>query len=256
MTQPGPAEELTDAELDVVLASADDELLAYSQASASPTPLIVDIMNHEDGFSRELVSDDSLHGEAAIRIILQRSAARDLELTFKALHERASAFWDILPPTVPNDLDISRARAQASEILNDLSLAAELAHSISRDLLYVCRRSSRKAMNVVHSLNGEQVCVRENVKSLILNMAMAKNTARGRVQDLVRVDVDVSGADLSELPLDESDVDILTGVVWTRETQWPPELGGVLLFRSEEIQAGIYQVRHGSERDPSDLSVV
>jgi hypothetical protein len=88
---------------------------------------------------------------------------------------------------------------------------------------------------------------------MVLARDLASSFADSRV--LVRrfdaIEVDASGADLSALDL--TDMTVLEGVTWTDETTWPPGMLERVRTRSREIRPGVYQVRGGSERDPSRM---
>lgn len=74
------------------------------------------------------------------------------------------------------------------------------------------------------------------------------------IYQLALIEVDASGADLSRA--DFRDLDVLEGVIWTAETIWPPGVAGPIRDRSAEIRPGVFQVRGGSERNPSGLVTV
>ena len=71
---------------------------------------------------------------------------------------------------------------------------------------------------------------------------------------LVTGQVDASGADLSEVRIEQ--LDALSGTIWTDQTIWPPDIEDQVLTHSEEIRPGVYQVRCGNEPDHSDLTSV
>ncbi|GLY87631.1 hypothetical protein [Actinoallomurus iriomotensis] len=72
---------------------------------------------------------------------------------------------------------------------------------------------------------------------------------RERALDLCPREVNAAGADLSGLQV--TDLDDLVGVVWDRETRWPPGLRERVAAYSEEIASGVYRVvPYGPERDP------
>jgi hypothetical protein len=87
-------------------------------------------------------------------------------------------------------------------------------------------------------------------------LAEALTSCAGSIplDQLAAVQVDASGADLSEVDL--PDLDVLDGVIWTPETTWPPGVAHGVRSRSREIRPGVYQVCSGSERDPSKLAIV
>jgi hypothetical protein len=80
--------------------------------------------------------------------------------------------------------------------------------------------------------------------------------AFGRVKGVIgrfhAGEVDASGANLSALNL--SEMSVLDGVLWTDETMWPPGVREQVWLWSDEIRPGVYLVRGGSERDPSELT--
>jgi hypothetical protein len=72
---------------------------------------------------------------------------------------------------------------------------------------------------------------------------------RERAVDLCPREVNAAGADLSGLQV--TDPDDLVGVVWDRQTRWPPGLRERVVACSEEIASGVYRVvPYGPERDP------
>jgi hypothetical protein len=56
--------------------------------------------------------------------------------------------------------------------------------------------------------------------------------------------IDASGADLSNVKI--AHLEILRGVVWTRETVWPTGIANWVRHGSREIGPGVYQVHLGN----------
>ncbi|GLY80210.1 hypothetical protein [Actinoallomurus iriomotensis] len=80
-------------------------------------------------------------------------------------------------------------------------------------------------------------------------IARELESVRERALYLCPREVNAAGADLSGLQV--TDLDDLVGVVWDRETRWPPGLRERVAAYSEEIASGVYRVvPYGPERDP------
>ena len=121
--------------------------------------------------------------------------------------------------------ELDRARAIASELArpNDRARAIELTRDLARAL------------------------TRANARAIASDLAKARDRARA----VALSEIDASGADLSRG--DFSDLSLLEGVIWTRETVWPPGIAEQVERRSEKIAPDVYRVRGGTERDRSNL---
>lgn len=86
MTTFGPDRELTDDELDAVLAAADDELLNQVSATTTPFDLLLEIMAQEAlPASDQDLAVQVLRGDSAVEVIMQRHRARLLTKAIRAL---------------------------------------------------------------------------------------------------------------------------------------------------------------------------
>ena len=81
-----------------------------------------------------------------------------------------------------------------------------------------------------------------------LSEKLAIANARNPVEYLASIEIDASGADLSEANL--PDVDLLDGVIWTPETTWPTAIESEVQAHSREIRDKVYQI-HGGRGIPS-----
>lgn len=217
---PDHNEGLTDEELDAVLASANEELLSYVREKVDPSDLFTAIMAQLDEFSGSPANSaaSSLRGDDARQMLQTRSLARALALTLNRASDRA-----------PN-----------------LSFARELACTLDRalDLDFTLDRAGGIARALARDLTPDRTLDFDHAHACALELIRA----------LDAVALDVSGLDLSRIDL--SDPDVLTGVVWSPETEWPLHIAEEISSRSEEISPGVYQVRGGSERDPVNLGIV
>jgi hypothetical protein len=110
----------------------------------------------------------------------------------------------------------------------------------------------RRSRDLIEVLTGEINDV--GVRLGKLAEALATCAESIPLNQLAAVQVDASGADLSMAHL--QDLDVLAGVIWTHETIWPPGVENGVRERSREIRSGVFQICHGTERDPAKLAIV
>jgi hypothetical protein len=212
-------------ELDVLLSAAAQELLDRLRATTGLTHTLLKLMATDT--TTPLRSSPSEPGyphapevSPAANIIIARAHARELA------RELARA------------LTLISVRPRARELASALDLA----------------RTFASVLDFTSALTLASACDRALLLARVLDRAreLAKVRELARVgisavaRDLDKIQIDVSGVDLHQLDL--PDLDVLTGVVWTEDTTWPPEVADQVRARSDEIQPGVYQVRGGTER--------
>ena len=175
---------------------------------------------------------------------LRRALARDLVRDFKRAHSlvrtgASSAFALLLVDAV---VDAAGTR-DSGRVLNldrygDIALDLDRAGDLERALAVAraLTRSLDRGMALPDALQSALNQVEELANELVSRF-------RAGV-------VDASRADLSGL--DVTDVSILEGVVWTKETIWAPDVRRQVETLSREIRSGIYQVGRGSDQPPPE----
>ena len=61
--------------------------------------------------------------------------------------------------------------------------------------------------------------------------------------------MDACGADLTRS--DVTDLSLLTNIIWSDDTLWPPGAEPRIRARSQELRPAVYQVVAGTERESS-----
>lgn len=125
----------------------------------------------------------------------------------------------------------------------DLDGHLALALALTRDL------AGRLAREQTHNLARH--IARDLDRSGDFDLDRHLESARGLQRDLGRARSDFTNADLREADLAGSP---LTGIRWSRATQWPPDWKGQIEQRSEEVEPGVFEVRGGTEH--ADTSIV
>ena len=82
--------------------------------------------------------------------------------------------------------------------------------------------------------------------ALALDRALAVAGAQHLARSIDAQQVDASGADLSEVRIEQ--LDDLSGTIWTDQTIWPPGTEDQVRTYSREIRPGVYQVRYETSR--------
>lgn len=253
----GPGE-MTDEQLDEVLAAASTDLLAHVTAIADPTRTLTAIMARGD------------QQASVIALICARARAVALARELDHAQELAREFSGrdlkrLRRPGPGRAYDIIRDRDHAllhdcaRALLRARALALALALDLDRD------PSRRLAESIASSLNlvGDRGHSRESVLSLqpfldsfysraaVRALTGAVPGARRIARELGERQADASGADLSGMEIRH--LGTLDGITWTHETTWPPGITGQVRQNSAEIRPGVYQVRLGDARDREAL---
>jgi hypothetical protein len=257
---------------------------------SAPGPLLPD---PDRALDREFVSDLARNLASASALVLARDRyfvsdlARNLATAFALTldldlaDDRTLAFADDLVRDLNLVLDLARnlGRDLLDQVLardHILVLARDLARVLvlARDLDQVLVRDLVPARGLLANVNTRARANARNLanyldraldRGLVLALADARALARAwalalspgpiRVRDLVDafadVRLDASGVDLSALRF--PDLEVLAGVVWSDETVWPEGVAELVRARSEQIGYRVWQVRGGSEREPSAL---
>jgi hypothetical protein len=154
-----------------------------------------------------------------------------------------------LDPEVAGDLGVvgGLARDLASDLDRTLDLARDLAQYLETYRPRPREGDDARASDI--ALNRD--LARELTRIVDLAVALGRTLARARDRARTRApsEIDAAGADLSRANF--SDLSLIEGVIWTRETIWPPGVAEQVERLSEEIAPGVYRVRGGTERDPS-----
>lgn len=155
--------------------------------------------------------------------------ARDLASDFAFALARDLALDRDLAPILDLVLDRDLASAVILERARDLDRARVLNLVIRRDL----DRASRHDLALALALNG------------------AHTAARAR--DLDRAMIDFTVADLRDADLTGLS---LTGIRWSRATQWPPAWAERVEQASVEVEPGIFEIRGGTAHTDASTALV
>jgi hypothetical protein len=274
---------LTDKELDSALSARDAQLLDHVRAHANPASTLVALLDlnvdlnpavpsaphrpPDPSTTHVLPSLDNPRTPA--RVIASRMRVLDVALDLAralvlALGIDRSRALDI-------DLDIDRTLARArdtactldSDLALDLALDLDLALARARDTACTLDLDLDHALGLDHAQKIARVLALNIDLNLVQEVARVITRARDLALDIDRalsdVPVDASGADLSDLKLGEDLREyphVLVGVVWNRDTRWPPGMHVWIMRLSEEIKPGVWRVRSGTERDRHEASRV
>jgi hypothetical protein len=138
--------------------------------------------------------------------------------------DRARAIAEELASIASLTDDLGRAGDSARALADDLGRAGDSARALTEDLGRA--RAVDRARVFAHNLNRTFVDART-------------------LADLIGAQpIDASGADLSNVKI--AHLEILRGVVWTRETVWPTGIANWVRHGSREIGPGVYQVHLGN----------
>jgi hypothetical protein len=245
-----PDNDLTDAELDAALSAGDAELLDHVRTHTNPATTLAALFD-DDRDAPERTSPGPPATMAA-RQIRARATAVDLDHALdhaitrvhglKRFHDRN------LPRVLARDLvrDLAQTLGLAGALARTLAHTLDLTHD--RDFARVLARDLTRARDLVHDV----ALTRDLTSDLNRLLNRLLNRACDLSCDLADLPVNASGADLTGLNLSAQAMlnGALDGVTWDEGTRWPPSLRGWVAERSEEITAGVYQVRGGTERDP------
>jgi hypothetical protein len=254
-------DEMTDAQLDQLLAAANSELLEHIEATTDPGQVLAAIMDQGARQDRPAASRDDPAQAFAAAMIRCRARASDLDRAISSARRIASTLgrdidsdrdsgWD---PAAFADDRVARnlvvARILASDLASDLASARTLAHffGYANDLDYISDLASAvtdRLANIFRDPGGA---------AFVGYIGAGDAEARLITHNLVEWQVDASGADLSDIEIRQ--LGPLDGVIWTRETTWPPGAKAEVEAHSKEIRDGVYQVRLGDtrDRDPAQI---
>jgi hypothetical protein len=126
-------------------------------------------------------------------------------------------------------------------------VALPMLSSISLMLLVLMRPAS--------TFGGFMMSMRlRSAKTFAIRVEEASKTTRKLMDQLQTIHVDVSGADLSHVDL--SDLGVLAGVIWMKDTIWPDGMAESISDLSDEILPNVFRVRSGTNRDRDTLVTV
>ncbi|GAA2255265.1 hypothetical protein GCM10010402_08170 [Actinomadura luteofluorescens] len=279
-------DELTDSELDAALAAADVQLLDHVRAHADPAAALAALLDDTSTSALDLPAslpggvDASPSGTtpAAANYIRARALAHAL---VSGLTDTSSQVDDLVAlisraQTIGRASDLNDLRTRSARVVrshvhailrvqdlaNELDLARDrrsdrantLAATLnqSRALVRVLMRGFDRAIDRVIDLDSMVGRDLDTATGPAFNLVREIDTAHGLARDLscdlMAQQVDASGIDLTKISL--PDLAVLEGVVWDEFTRWQPGLRDRIADQSEEIAAGIYRVRSGTDRDP------
>ena len=268
--------EMSDQQLDQLLAAANSELLEHIEATTNPTQVLNAItrggrQDHSAGPGGPPASHDPGQSPAAAMISLRihaRALANDLgrgparilaSVLADDLARASRSAWALADRALANDL--ARASDLAGILAGDLDDPRDLVRALVRvladDLGGLTYNEAVIARYVMQGLPDSAIAARLGLKRRAIEKHLAQiftkmNVSRRGIADALtdRLDalqVDASDADLSGLDIRQ--LDSLEGVIWTRGTAWPADVAARVEAHSEEIRTGVYQVRLGNTRD-------
>jgi len=237
--------DLTDDQLDALLAAADGELLQHIQAEVDPTATLIAVMTGTAAGApvpppRQPERGASKHHDHPAGLIAWRFTARRLARDVDLAHDLASELDRPRDEALDVAVYLYQVLARALDLAHNLDQALDRAHDVSPALFDNLTRAQRGTSYLIdNGVQGHGV-----VRVVVNDLAQA----RSRTRDLSSAsgEIDASEADLSHLEID--DLDLVAGVVWTAGTVWPPGVRRRVLARSREIRAGVFQVGSGTER--------
>lgn len=145
--------------------------------------------------------------------------------------------------------DITATR-RTLERARERDIARAFAHACSRDRGLTRALDGTLALEINLAILDDPHRQRDRA----VDLATRIDRLRSYLADIAAQSVDASGADLSHVKI--GDLDVLDGVIWTRQTSWPPGIADKVREQSDEILDGVYQVRIGNTPDRSDLTRV
>jgi len=188
--------------------------------------------------------DPALDSDLAHAHALARALARVLDSLLDSPLNRAIA--------------LVHARALAVTVALDLDRARDFDRARALDRALDSVRVRALALGRARALDRRRDRALDRALDSALDSGRGPALAHALAQELARsIDahqVDASGADLSEVRIEQ--LDALSGTIWTDQTIWPPDIEDQVRTHSEEIRPGVYQVRCGNEPDHSDLTSV
>lgn len=228
-----PQHELSDTELDALLAAADEELLAYVQRTSGAASVVLTIMDASADTAALLIETRGSARELdlTLGLLSQNLGAQDVQRAARMARELDCALTQIIDRT----LDVVDARALARSWDLKLNLDPDLARDLDLGITLV--RNLTQARNLA--------------SEIAFALSTAKSQGTAELANLLsciinELPIDACGADLSKLDIRESAV--LVGVVWTAETIWPPHMTDQIRSCSREIRPGVYEV-HGDGKE-------
>ncbi|MET8997184.1 hypothetical protein [Amycolatopsis sp. NPDC004169] len=262
--------DLTDDQLNALLAAADSELLQHIQGKVDSTTTLLAVMTgtaaeglmpppeqHKRGASNPL---DRPAEMIAWRVGAHR-LLRDIDFAHNLAAEIKSECEFKDNPGFLHALDVE-IRELVRQVEAAFVFARDLVHGhgpnldrafrrvldvdVEEALIAVLTRAQDRANDL--SLAAVHPYALEDISYICSWVASELSHARSRARQLCSPggEIDASGADLSHLKI--HDLNAVAGVVWTEDTIWPPGLRSRILARSREIRDGVFQVHNGTER--------
>jgi hypothetical protein len=264
--QPSGHDGMTEKELDQLLAAVNRDLLGYVQDHADPNHMLTAIMA---GNARNSSNQAPPASEIAQAITLRSSVEA---LAYDLTRVRVRAFFldgvfarDRADGLVLNHVDaladdLASARDRADGLADDLASARDLtdglANDLTRDLTDALADDLTLADELSRSLAHADALTRGDARglsrALVRTLDRAVERTRGLARELITLQLDASGADLTEVNI--ADPAVLDGVIWDEETRWPPGVRAMVEPPvSKEIRPGVYLVRTGDAPDRSQV---
>jgi hypothetical protein len=269
---------LTDTDLDLRVQVAGAELLDYVRAASDPQVGLLALMDHADRATDS--GPDDFCAQPGGAALAARVWAADVARTVI----RSIGFAQALDAALAYALDISKASTLTRNLIRDLSFAVTRAHhltclldrALTHDVAEALTHDIPLTLAITRDLDLELSFIRDRTIELdndldllpgltpgfVRSIARARHVARNLAREeeparklaaLVQgIPVDVSGADLSELDVDFTDLTVLAGMVWSETTRWPPGVVARLQAYSDDVKQGVFRVRGGTEREEAE----
>lgn len=149
----------------------------------------------------------------------------------------------------PHALDGVRELDRAFALTRQLTFDEQITHARELSIrLDRARRLSglRERWHNLDRTNAHQIALAIDVA-----LVRARDLAAAVFRRLDAFEVDVASADLSRFEI--ADLTILTGVIWTNSTIWPPGMVRRVESLSQELTPGVYQIRPDGQRPAIQL---
>ena len=229
MTDQNP-DDLTDTQLDELLAAANGELLDHVKNATNSSRFLAALLSRD-------VPPATISEQPTGRDHSQAAAAISLRIRARYL----ATFLDLdIPRHLDRDLDANLNLALA--LARYVDRASDLARDLARDL--------DSYLGLVSDLDR----ARPSYLAVANVLTRAHLRADALARHLEAKQVDASGVDLSSMEI--TSLQPLSGVIWTPETTWPPSIDAQVRNHSNPIGPGVYRIDLGNapDRDPLTLA--
>jgi len=254
-TRPG---EMTDTQLDQLLAAANRELLGHIEATADRHRALIAIMAQDTleaspSMTATPAASRDPGPHPAVVMITMRVRVRELVTILDAAHDLTSRIVPDSTRSFGLSNLLERARDHAREL--DIELACIRTRGLgvidvlndafgnASDLDLYIKVAHHSALLLKGRRLDPDLPYEASVSNVRRSLDRARTRAVNLIHDLDAQLVDASGADLSALNIKH--LDALDGIIWTDQTTWPSRIADQIGARSEEIRPGVYQIHFG-----------